>query len=146
MYTLALFLDLSKAFDSLEHSVLLEKLERYGIRGVALSWFQSYLKNREIQVKCKVVGTGKIEYSAYQEIKFGAPQGSCLGPLIFLIFTNDLYQHVKYSSTILFADDTTLHKTHRNLDYLKSCLEHDLTQLLDWFQANKLTLNLSKTV
>ena len=127
MYTLALFLDLSKDFDSLEHSVLLEKLERYGIRGVALSWFKSYLKDREIRVKCKVASIGKIEYSDYQKIEFGTPQGSCLGPLIFLIFTNDLYQHVKHSSTILYADDTTLHKTHRNLEYLKTCLEYDLT-------------------
>ena len=86
------------------------------------------------------------EYSDYQKIEFGTPQGSCLGPLIFLIFTNDLYKHVKYSSTILFADDTTLYKTHRNLEYLKSCLEHNLNHLLDWFQTNKLTLNLSKTV
>ena len=146
LYTLAVFLDLSKAFDSLEHLVLLNKLERYGIRGVALKWFESYLKDRNIRVKCKVASIGKIYYSEYQKIDYGTPQGSCLGPLIFLIFTNDLYQHVRYSSTILFADDTTLHKTHRNLNYLKFCLEHDLSQLLDWFSANKLTLNLSKTV
>ena len=145
MYTLAVFLDLSKAFDSLEHSVLLKKLEKYGIRGVALQWFESYLSNRKIRVKCKVSSSGKTEYSAYQEIKYGAPQGSCLGPLIFLIFTNDLYHHVKHSSTILFADDTTLHKTHRDLQYLKCCLEQDLTNLLDWFYANKLTLNKNKT-
>ena len=146
MYTLAVFLDLSKAFDSLEHSVLTKKLEKYGIRGVALKWYESYLSNREIRVKCKVASSGRTEFSAYQEIKYGVPQGSCLGPLIFLIFTNDLYHHVKHSSTILFADDTTLHKTHRDLQYLKRCLEQDLANLLDWFYANKLTLNLSKTI
>ena len=146
MYTLAVFLDLSKAFDSLEHSVLVKKLEKYGIRGVALKWYESYLRNREIRVKCKVASSGRIEYSDYQEITYGAPQGSCFGPLIFLIFTNDLYHHVKHSSTILFADDTTLHKTHRDLQYLKRCLEQDLTNLLDWFYANKLTLNLAKTI
>ena len=146
LYMLALFLDLSKVFDSLEHTVLLEKLERYSIRGVSLEWYKSYLKNRSIRVKCKVTSTGMTEYSDYQNIEFGTQQGSCLGPLIFLIFTNDLYKHAKYSSTILFADNTTLYKTHRNLEYLKFCLEHDLNHLLDWFHANKLTLNLTKTV
>ena len=146
LYMLALFLDLSKVFDSLEHTVLLEKLERYSIRGVSLEWYKSYLKNRSIRVKCKVTSTGMTEYSDYQNIEFGTKQGSCLGPLIFLIFTNDLYKHAKYSSTILFADNTTLYKTHRNLEYLKFCLEHDLNHLLDQFHANKLTLNLTKTV
>ena len=74
------------------------------------------------------------------------PQGSCLGPLIFLIFTNDLNQHLQHSSSILFADDTTLYKTHRNLNYLEWCIQDDMQTLTDWFKANKLTLNLDKTV
>ena len=146
MYTLAVFLDLSKAFDSLEHDVLLKKLYKYGIRGVAFNWFASYLSNRQMRVKCNVASSGKIEYSKYMKVTYGTPQGSCLGPLIFLIFTNDLHRHLVYSSAILFADDTTLHKTHRNLTYLKWCLEDDLSTLSDWFAANKLTLNLDKTV
>ena len=81
------------------------------------------------------------------KVAYGTPQGSCLGPLIFLIFTNDLHRHLVYSSSILFADDTTLYKTHRNLVYLKWCLvQDDLCTLSDWFAANKLTLNLDKTV
>ena len=146
MYTLAVFLDLSKAFDSLEHDVLLNKLYKYGIRGVAYKWFESYLSNRQMRVKCNVASSGKLEYSNYMNVSYGTPQGSCLGPLIFLIFTNDLHRHLVYSSAILFADDTTLHKTHRNLTYLKWCLEDDLSTLSDWFAANKLTLNLDKTV
>ena len=99
-----------------------------------------------MRVKCNVASSGKTEYSSYREVAYGSPQGSCLGPLIFLIFTNDLHRHLVYSSSILFADDTTLYKTHRNLVYLKWCLEDDLNTLSDWFAANKLTLNLDKTV
>ena len=145
MYTLALFLDLSKAFDSLEHSVLLKKLERYGMRGKANDWFASYLNDRKMRVKCTVSSTGKLEYSDYQAVTYGTPQGSCLGPLIFIIFTNDLHKQLMSSSSLLFADDTTLYITHRNLRYLKWCMEEDMKRLITWFKANKLTLNLSKT-
>ena len=119
MYTVALFLDLSKAFDTLEHKVLLDKMYRYGIRGSSLNCFKSYLENRKIRVKCQVASSWKLEYSDYQIVNYGTPQGSCLGPLIFLIFTNDLHQHLNHCASILFADDTTLYKTHRNLNYLK---------------------------
>ena len=145
-YTAALFLDLSKAFDTLEHKVLLMKLEKYGIRGNCLEWFRSYLSNRQIRVKCQVASNGKLEYSEYQTVNYGTPQGSCLGPLIFLLFTNDLYQHLKNCSSILFADDTTLYKVHRNLTYLRWCLQDDINTMVDWFKANKLTLNVEKTI
>ena len=146
MYTLALFLDLSKAFDTLEHKVLLDKMYRYGIRGTSLNWFKSYLENRKIRVKCQVASSGKLEYSDYQTVNYGTPQGSCLGPLIFLIFTNDLNLHLNHCASILFADDTTLYKTHRHLNYLKWCIQDDMQTLTDWFKANKLTLNLEKTI
>ena len=99
-----------------------------------------------MRVKCGVSSTGKYEHSKYQPLSHGAPQGSCLGPLIFLIFTNDLHKQIENSSTILFADDTTLYKMHRNLNYLRWCLEDDMTRLSDWFRANKLSMNLGKTV
>ena len=143
--TACVFLDLSKAFDTIKHEVLLKKLELYGIRGTALSWFQSYLSDRRIRVKCNTVSSGKTEFSDAQPINTGTPQGSCLGPLIFLIFNNDLHRVVENCSTILFADDTTLYISNKNTTYLKWCLEHDLSLLFDWFRANKLTLNLSKT-
>ena len=77
-YTIGVFLNLSKAFDTLEHTILLEKLHYYGIRGTAHDWFQSYLSNRKIRVKCLVSGTGTTEFSEYADITHGTPQGSCL--------------------------------------------------------------------
>ena len=146
MYTLALFLDLSKAFDSLEHNVLLNKLTRYGIRGKTNEWFASYLQNRKMRVKCNIASTGTVEYSQYQTVNYGIPQGSCLGPLIFIIFTNDLNTQLMNTTSLLFADDTTIYKSHRHLRYLKWCVEEDMRRLINWFKANKLTLNLGKTV
>ena len=143
--TACVFLDLSKAFDTIQHDVLLNKLEIYGIRGTALNWFKSYLTNRKIKVKCNVASSGKTEFSTEESVNIGTPQGSCLGPLIFLVFNNDLHKVVENCSTILFADDTTLYVSNKNTNYLKWCIEHDISLLLDWFRANKLTLNLSKT-
>ena len=83
-HTLAIFLDLSKAFDTISHNILFRKLEKYGIHGQALKWFRSYLGNRTIRVKCKVTATDIEELSDSYEVSYGTPQGSCLGPLIFL--------------------------------------------------------------
>ena len=80
--------------------------------------------------------------SNWQPITHGAPQGSCLGPLLFLIFCNDLHLNLTYLSCIQFADDTTLYYTHSNLRVLHACIEYDLTNLYDWFRANSLTLNI----
>ena len=146
LYTVSMFLDLSKAFDTLEHEVLLKKLERYGIRGNSNNWFRDYLTNRKIRTKCTIASTGKTEYSEYKAINFGTPQGSCLGPLIFIIFTNDLHKQLQHCNSILFADDTTIYKSHRNLKYLSWCVEDDMSTIVKWFQANKLTLNIDKTV
>ena len=79
-------------------------------------------------------------------VNHSTPQGSCLGPLVFLLFTNDLYNQLNHCSSILFADDTTLYKVHRNLNYLKWCLQDDMNSLVDWFRSNKLTLNVEKTI
>ena len=97
-------------------------------------------------MKCHVASSGRLEYSEYQTVNYDTPQGSCLGPLIFLIFTNDLYRHLNHSASILFADDTTLYKTHRNLNYLKWSMQDHMNTLVDWFKANKLTLNIEKTI
>ena len=144
-YTIGLFLDLSKAFDTLDHNILLHKLDKYGIRGKALGWFKDYLTSRKMRCKCRVEYSNKLEYSEYFTINYGTPQDSCLGPLLFIIFTNDLHLNIIHSSTILFADDTTLYNSHRNLGYLKWTLEQDIMNIMDWFKVNKLTLNLDKT-
>ena len=144
--TAGIFLDLSKAFDTLEHDVVYKKLELYGLRGVCLDWFKSYLNNRSMLVECKAGETGATYTSESHSVRFGTPQGSCLGPLIFLIFCNDLQKHLMFLSCIQFADDTTLYITHTKLDYIRFCIETDLNTLQDWFLANKLTLNVGKSV
>ena len=146
LYTIGVFLDLSKAFDTLEHEVLFDKLSIYGIRGVALNWYKSYLNNRKLRVKCMVASSSKQEYSDYEQVTYGTPQGSCLEPLLFLSFSNDLFRHLDYCNNLQFADDTTIYKGHRNLRYLTWCMEHDLNNLDDWFKANKLTLNVGKSI
>ena len=143
--SVAIFLDLSKAFDTLKHELLLHKMERYGLCGTVLEWFNSYLSNRKIRVKCKLTSTGQTEISKEYSIEYGTPQGSCLRPLIFLIFCNNLRLHLQYLHSVQFADDTTLIIGHKNHVYLKYYIESDLEIVMDWFSANKLTLNLTKT-
>ena len=89
--------------------------------------------------------TGRIEYSDYYDVDYGTPQGSCLGPLLFLIFNNDLHRTLECSSSILFADDTTIYDQNKDLDFLRWNLEQELSKVVDWFNANKLTLNVDKT-
>ena len=144
--TANVFLDLSKVFDSLEHSVIFKKLYRYGLRGQCLQWFKSYLQGRKLLVSCKTSDTGSMKTSRLHDINFGTAQGSCLGPLIFLIFCNNLQRHLLFLECIQFTDNTTLYITHCNISYIRFCLEHDLEILQDWFLANKLTLNIGKSV
>ena len=85
------------------------------------------------------------ELSDLYQVEYGASQGSCLGPLIFLIFMNDLHSNLKHCKCILFADDTTIYITHNNLRYMEWCVQEDLNDIDDWFKANKLTLNTAKS-
>ena len=144
--TISVFLDHSKAFNTLDPKILLDKLEIYGMRDIVHKWFASYLTNRKLWVKCHVASEPNKQYSDLYDVDFGTPQGSCLGPLLFLLFTNNLYLNIDHCSVILFADDTTIYKSHRTLRYLKWCIEEDLKSVSDWFRVNKLTLNLEKTV
>ena len=144
--TISVFLDFSKAFDRLQHDIILKKMERYGLCGVTLSWFRSYLENRRLQAKCRTAQSGQVIKSEIFPIEYGTPQGSCLGPLIFLIFCNDLSLHLQFLECIQFTDDTTLVFSHANKHYLWFCVMEDLLSIQDWFYTNKLTLNLSKMV
>ena len=129
-------LDLSKAFDMIDHKILIRKLELYGIRGNALNWFESYLSNRKLRVKCRTVSDPTEVLSDEYDIHYGTPQGSCLGPLIFLLFINDLHLNLEFADCIQFADDTTLVFVHRNQNYLRYCVERELAIVQDWFNAN----------
>lgn len=138
-YSLGVFLDLAKAFDTVDHRILLAKMQHYGIRGNALDWFTSYLTDRQQQVLCNG------NYSKFLPIKFGVPQGSILGPLLFLIYINDLPNSSKLLHYILFADDTNVFLSNASYEQLFEVANAELKLASEWFRANKLSLNLSKT-
>ena len=98
--SMELTLDLSKAFDTLKPEILLNKLNNYGIRGKANQWYSSYLNNRKLRVRCRTEKDPGVTYSSSYDVEYGTPEGSCLGPLLFLIFTNDLYRNLDHSNAI----------------------------------------------
>src|SRR3984885_15376093 len=133
------WLRLAKAFDTVDHEILLKKLENYGIRGTSLQWFHSYLDNRQQLVKCN------DQFSNLRIIRYGVPQGSNLGPLLFLLYINDLPSASTLLHFILFADDTNIFYSHKSLDSLMKLVNSELSTAADWFKANRLSLNLNKT-
>ena len=138
-YTVGCFLDLKKAFDTANHNILLQKMHHYGFRGISLTWFKNYLLDRTQVVN--VNGTD----SSPRNISVGVPQGSVLGPLLFLLLINDLPNSVNLLKVLLFADDTTLQASGSNLEALYKTINDQLTQAAVWFTCNKMTLNISKT-
>ena len=138
-YSIGIFFDLAKAFDTVNHNILLNKLANYGIRGTQLDWFRSYFENRYQCVSCN--GT----LSDLRLVKYGVPQGSNLGPILFLLFINDLPNSSSILTFILFADDTNAFYSHTSYLTLTKIVNAELQLVAEWFTANKLSLNLEKT-
>ena len=137
-FAVGVFCDLSKAFDTIDHDILLEKLDHYGIRGKAKDWFRSYLDGREQYVDWNGSKSDKLP------ILTGVPQGSILGPLLFLIYINDLPAAAELKC-VLFADDSNLLIRGNDLTVIKNKLNKELVNVNDYFKCNKLKLNTQKT-
>ena len=139
LLTGGIFLDLSKAFDLIDHSILKAKLKSIDIRGCAYGWFEDYLSGRT-QTVC-LNGSNSEEMS----MRTGVQQGSVLGPRLFLIFINDLPNSIKHCKIVLYADDTAIFFAHKEVPMIQSTLQQDLSALNNWFYENGLVVNCSKT-
>ena len=137
--TIGTYLDLKKAFDTVNHPILFEKLYHYGIRGNALEFFKSYLSNRKQYVSCNNTS------SHITTIEYGVPQGSVLGPLLFIIYVNDIVNAVQGMKIQFFADDTAFFVHGKDVDMIYNKMRDCLVRLSNWFKCNRLTLHLDKT-
>ena len=131
---------MSKAFDTVDHSILLKNLKFYGITDKNLAWFESYLSNRKQHIEI-----GENSKTDLKCVTCGVPQGSILGPLLFLVYVNDLPNASRLLDSIMFADDTNLFFNHKDIKHLFTVVNNELVNIKDWFTANKLSLNVEKT-
>ena len=138
-FVCGVLIDLQKSFDTVNHNTLLSKLNHYGIRGVAFNWFKSYLSGRT------QYATINNERSEIQTIKYRVPQSSILGPLLFLIYINDLHRSIKNSKAHHFADDTNLLHASGSLKDINKKINFDLSNLVQWLLEDKIALNDNKT-
>ena len=138
-YTLASFIDFKKAFDTINHKILLQKLPYFGLSNTMINWIGNYLTNR--RQRCTVNGTSSGELT----ITCGVPQGSILGPLLFLMYVNDVSTNLLHTKVLLYADDTVIFARHKDEGMAHLWVSHDLILLQEWCNRNQLTINLSKT-
>ena len=136
---ITIFMDLSKAFDTLNHDILIYKLKAYGLSETALKLMQSYLTNRKQYVEINNTQSTK------NDITVGVPQGSILGPLLFIIYINDIIHSSTVFKFIIFADDTTLYTTLDTQENINDILNDELVQINNWLKVNKLSVNVAKT-
>lgn len=139
LFSCGIFIDLQKAFDTVNHSILLHKLRHYGVRGIVNDWFLSYLSHRSQTTQ---IGTN---ISSKEKVLCGVPQGSVLGPLLFLIYVNDIHNTSDKFDFFLFADDTNLLYANKNLKSLEIIVNKELESVYEWLTANKLSLNIKKS-
>ncbi|HZD81726.1 MAG TPA: reverse transcriptase family protein, partial [Nitrososphaeraceae archaeon] len=135
----SIFLDIRKAFDTVDHNILLYKLKDAGFEGEMLSWFKSYLIGRKQVVKIEGIHSKECMISS------GVPQGSVLGPLLFVIFVNDLGKLELFGKLFAFADDTAIVYRAKSKDILSRCMNSDLIKISNWYYKNKLSINISKS-
>jgi len=139
-----LFCDLQKAFDCVNHNILLAKMEFYGISGIVNKLMRSYLENRHQRVTMKDIKRNKVS-SKWEHVKHGVPQGSVLGPLLFLIYINDFSLTISKIANPIFADNTSIIISNISPEEFKSNISLVLVETINWFQSNLLTLNCDKT-
>ena len=137
--TVATFFDLKKAFDTVNHSILQKKLEKMGIRGILLQWFENYLNNRFQKTICN------NNISESNNVICGVPQGSILGPLLFLVYINDIKDILVDANFQLYADDTVIYSSGKSIEAIKNMLQMNIDKFSSWCITNKLTINTKKT-